>query len=94
VPVVEPAPAPKAANPSAKSTAYTVALGVIRVTSDRKALIILDGKQQGYAPGLADIAVMPGQHTVRAVVSGTGLSRTMEIRVDAGSAVVAEFAFR
>lgn len=94
VPVVEPAPAPKPANPSAKSTAYTVALGVIRVTSDRKALIILDGKQQGYAPGLADIPVMPGQHKVRAVVSGTGLSRTMEIRVDAGSAVVAEFAFR
>lgn len=95
-PVVEPAPVEKpVASPTpTKSSAYRVALGVIRVNSDRKALIILDGKQQGYAPGLPDISVMPGAHTVRAVVSGTGLSRTMEIRVDAGSAVVAEFSFQ
>lgn len=95
-PVVEPPAIGKPTESPAptKSSAYRVALGVIRVNSDRKALIILDGKQQGYAPGLADISVMPGAHTVRAVVSGTGLSRTMEIRVDAGSAVVAEFSFK
>lgn len=89
-PVVLPPPVSK---PSEKASAYKIALGIIRVSSDRKALIIVDGKQQGYAPGLADISVMPGQHTVRAVVSGTGLSRSLEIRVDAGSAVVASFSF-
>lgn len=89
-PVVVPPPVSK---PSEKASAYKIALGIIRVSSDRKALIIVDGKQQGYAPGLADISVMPGQHTVRAVVSGTGLSRSLEIRVDAGSAVVASFSF-
>ncbi len=92
-PPVVAAPPPPLSKPSEKASAYKVALGIIRVTSDRKALIIVDGKQQGYAPGLEDISVMPGQHTVRAVVSGTGLSRSLEIRVDAGSAVVASFSF-
>lgn len=84
---------PVAAPQTEKASAYRVTLGMIRVTTDRKALIILDGKQQGYAPGLADLPVVPGQHTVRAVVPGTGVSRSIEIRVDAGTATIAAFSF-
>ncbi len=99
-PVATPVPAgtPPVAGAD-RTSAVRVALGIIRVESDRKALIIIDGKQQGYAgpsgagPALADVTVMPGQHTVRAVISGAGLSKSMEIRVDAGTAVVASFVF-
>ncbi len=89
-----PVPAPSSGIPprSDAASAYKVSFGIIRVSTDKRALIILDGKQQGYAPGLADISVAPGQHTVRGVIAG-GRSRSIEVRVDAGTAVVASFNF-
>jgi len=89
-----PAPvAPPTKAPSRAERAIKTGTGIIRVTSDRKALIIVDGKQQGYAPGLADLSIAAGPHTVRAVESGTSITRTLEVRVDPGAAVIAGFAF-
>ena len=89
-----PAPvAPPAKPPPRAESAIKSGTGIIRVTSDRKALIIVDGKQQGYAPGLADLSIAAGPHTVRAVESGTSITRTLEVRVDPGAAVIAGFTF-
>ena len=89
-----PAPvAPPTKPPSRAESAIKSGTGIIRVTSDRKALIIVDGKQHGYAPGLADLSIAAGPHTVRAVESGTSITRTLEVRVDPGAAVIAGFTF-
>lgn len=52
------------------------------MTTDRRALILLAGEQNGYAPGLADLAVVPEQQTVKAFEPETGVSVTIELRVD------------
>ena len=97
-PVPKPVPARKGAEATkqpAKKKANTAAaeMGTIRVTSDKKALIIIDGKQRGYAPGLPDIAIKPGAHTVRAVEPSAPDSRTLQVQVISGQPTTAIFTF-
>lgn len=60
------------------------ASGLIRVKTDRRCLIMVNGRQKGYAPDLGAIQLPAGTHILRAVVQGTGQSRSMEVRVDEG----------
>lgn len=97
-PIPKPVPARKGAEATkqpAKKKANTAAaeMGTIRVTSDKKALIIIDGKQRGYAPGLPDIAIKPGAHTVRAVEPSAPDSRTLQVQVISGQPTTAIFTF-
>lgn len=77
--------APASATSSRLSTEDPAAArGLIRIKTDRKCLIMVDGKQRGYAPDLGTIELPAGTHVVRAIVQGTGQSRSIEVRVDAG----------
>ena len=59
--------------------------GYIRVITDRKCLVIVDGEQRGYAPDVGKIELLPGGHTLRCIVAGAGASRETDFRVDSGA---------
>lgn len=79
-----PAAAGSTSSSSASAAAEATPTGLIQIVSNMSCLIIVNGKQRGYAPDLGPIELPAGTHVVRAVVPGKGYSRTVEVRVDAG----------
>lgn len=86
-------PAADAARVSALTSGSSIETGYIRVVTDKKCLVIVDGKQRGYAPNLGAIELSVGMHPVRCVVAGSGMSRSSEVRVDAGTLRAVEIRF-
>ncbi len=68
-------------------------VGTLKIRSNRRVLIYVDGKAVGYAP--TDYPVTPGSHVVRAMVPGQPTSaQTQEIQVAAaGSVLGVDFTF-
>lgn len=67
--------------------------GYLRVVSDRKCLVIVDGRQRGYAPALGLLELPAGEHSLKCVVAGAGTSRSTTVRVDSGALREAELRF-
>lgn len=76
---------PDAASRTTEEDEVRLEAGYIRVLTDRKCLVIVDGQQRGYAPGLGQIQLAPGGHTLRCIVAGAGASRETDFRVDSGA---------
>ena len=73
--------------------AMGVESGYLRVVSDRKCLVIVDGRQRGYAPALGLLELPAGEHSLKCVVAGAGTSRSTTVRVDSGALREAELRF-
>lgn len=96
----DPARAPTAPPPGAIVAAPTVlpvALppGLLRVTSDKKAAIVIDGKPQGTVTPEAplQISLPSGDHRLRVTPAGGGTSREQMVRVDPNAATAVEMDF-
>jgi len=65
--------------------------GVLRVESEPRALIYIDGRRRGYTP-VENLQLQPGNHLVKAVVPGRA-PKYSQVRIDPGGAHIVPFTF-
>jgi hypothetical protein len=91
--VAAPAPAPRAAPRPAPAAVQPATKGVLKIRSNRRVLVYIDGQASGYTP--LEMKVDPGAHTVVAMVPGqpnTKQERSASVAAG-GDTVAVDFAF-
>ncbi len=88
-----PAPAPVAPRRPAPAASQVATKGVLKIRSNRRVLVYVDGQASGYTP--LEVKVEPGEHEVVAMVPGqpnTKQERDASVRAG-GETVAVDFAF-
>jgi hypothetical protein len=88
-----PAPAPVAPRRPAPAATQVASKGVLKIRSNRRVLVYVDGQAAGYTP--LEVKVEPGDHQIVAMVPGqanTKQERDASVR-SGGETVAVDFAF-
>jgi hypothetical protein len=88
-----PAPAPVAPRRPAPAATQVASKGVLKIRSNRRVLVYVDGQAAGYTP--LEVKVEPGDHEIVAMVPGqanTKQERDASVR-SGGETVAVDFAF-
>ena len=83
-PAPTPVPAPSAVVSPSTPSSTAEASGLLRVTTNAKARVKIDGKSVGTILEAADFSLPGGEHKVVVTAYGTGKTQTMLVRIDPG----------